>query len=297
MSKKQTILITGASGFIGGHLIQLATRLGYSVYGTKNTTDAIEQEDAQVVSLDITNAVSAQKVIEKIKPQVIIHAAAISNAEYCFKNPQEAYSVNVSGTKNIAQIAQKIGAHLIYVSTDLVFDGMKGNYNEEDIPTPTTVYGKTKFEGEKIVHEVNENFTITRLSWVYGKSANHAANFLEKMLCALKQNENIKLFFDEYRSPVFVVDACNALLALSQSKSKGIFHIAGPERMSRLDFGLIAAEIFKIDNSLIIPSSSDFVNLSEKRPKDCSLINLNKILPIMEFKPVEEVLVELSKVY
>ena len=280
---KQTVLITGAGGFIGGHLLKQAAEAGFNAFGTCNLS-----EKGGLILLDITNKSQVESVIKKIAPDVIIHCAALSNAGHCVKDKELAKAVNIGGTKNIALAAQKINAHLIYISTDLVFDGKKGNYSENDTPAPICFYGQTKFDGENEVLKVNKDFTIARLSWVYGRTVNNAKNYLDILISDLEQKKSVNLFYDEYRSPVFIDDVCNALLELAANKESGVFHLTGGHKMSRLDFGNKVCEQLGFDKSLIVKTSSDIISGLEKRPKDCSLLSNKIINKSVKFKSVEE---------
>ena len=279
---KDTLLITGVSGFIGGHLTKQAS-LAWRVKGTFHCNDTPLNGADELIQLDITDKNSVMSAIKEISPSVIIHCAAISNAEYCAKNKKQSEAINISGTENIALASSSIGAHLIFVSSDQVFDGNDGYYNEAAPPNPICFYGKTKLEGEKIVKKINNSYSIARLAWTYGKSVNQSKNFFDRMIYDLERKQQINLFFDEFRSPVYVQDLCTALLALAKNRTSGIFHLAGPERISRLDFGYKAAECFGFDKSLIIGTSSDSIDFLDKRPKDCSLLSANSLT---DFRPV-----------
>ena len=281
---KDTLLITGASGFIGGHLLKQASSK-WRVIGTRLRNNTPLDDTDELIQLDITDKNSVMSAIKEISPSVIIHCAAITNAEYCAKNKELSEAINITGTENITLASSCIGAHLIFISSDQVFDGNDGYYNETALPNPICFYGKTKLEGEKIVNKINNSYTIARLAWTYGKSINESKNFLDRMINNLEQKQQVNLFFDEFRSPVYVQDLCAALLALAKNRMPGIFHLAGLERISRLDFGCMVAECFGFDKSLIIGTSSDSIDFSDKRPKDCSL-NTRVVSPLVRFRSV-----------
>ena len=290
---KDTLLITGASGFIGGHLTKQAGP-AWRIAGTRHRHETSLNGPDELIQLDITDKKSVMSAMEAISPAVVIHCAAITNTEYCANNKELSEAINITGTENIALASASAGAHLIFISTDLIFDGKNGYYDETTIPNPVCFYGKTKFEGEKIVSKINNSYAIARLAWTYGKSINHAKNFLDRMINSFEQNEQVNLFFDEYRSPAYVQDICAALLALAQNRMPGIFHLAGPERISRLDFGYKVAGYLGFDKSLIIGASSDSINFLDKRPKDCSLVSTRVISPFVSFRTLADGLSEIN---
>jgi dTDP-4-dehydrorhamnose reductase len=290
---KDTLLITGSSGFVGGHLTKQASST-WKVVGTRHQNDTPLNGASELIQMDITDKNSVMSAIKEISPSVVIHCAAITNAEYCAKNKKLSEAVNITGTENIVLAAVSVGAHLIFVSSDLVFDGNDGYYNESALPNPICLYGKTKLEGEKIVNQINNRYAIARLAWTYGKSINYSKNFLDRMIDNLEQKQQINLFFDEYRSPVYVQDLCDSLLALAKSRMPGIFHLAGPERISRLDFGYKVAECFGFDKSLIIGTSSDSIDFLDRRPKDCSLVSTRTISSHISFRTIEDVLTKIK---
>ena len=267
LKNNNPLLITGASGFLGGHLLKVATDFGLDTIGTKSGS-SLGRNDG-LVELDITCKDNVFKTIKKIRPSVIIHCAAISDMAICEMNGELAYSVNELGTKNLCEAAVAMGMHLVYISTDLVFDGIKGDYVESDTPCPTSAYGKSKLAGEVAVLNASKNFTVARLSWCYGRSINKAKNYLDKFIEAISDGKEQNLFYDEFRSPIKVEDACNKLLELVNNRSNGIFHLAGDKKMSRLDFGLWAADEFELDKSLIKRASRK--KLAPHRPRDTSL--------------------------
>ena len=287
---KGTLLITGASGFIGGHLAKQAGG-AWSVAGTCRRFSVASNSAGNVdglVTLDITDKSRVISVVEEISPSVIIHCAAVSSVEYCAVHKELAHAVNIAGTENMALASAGCGAHFIFISSDQVFDGSAGCYSETDEPKPISFYGETKLEGERIVRGISDSYTIARLSLCYGKSVNNSVSFLDKMICTLERKEGVTLFFDEFRSPAYVQDICTALLALAENRASGIFHLAGPERLSRLDFGYKVVEFFGFDKSLITVASSDLFGFLDRRPKDCSLISRNLISPTVRFRTVIE---------
>jgi len=289
----QTLFITGASGFIGGHLMQKAATLFKKVVGTCNTNHTHKSSLGNYIVLNITDKKEVESAIQLVKPDIILHCAAISNAEFCAKNKNIAQNINVEGTRYVAESAKKCGAHMIYVSTDMVFDGQVGGYTAQDIPNPVSVYGKTKYDAELAVQAISDTFSVARIAWVYGKSINSAKNYLDYLIENLQQNKPQNLFFNEFRSPIYVEDVCDGLLYLAQNRQAGIHHLAGPEKLSRLDFALIMAKNLGFDKNLIQSVSSDSIPFTDARPKDCSM-QASDVFKKLNFHTTDNVL---SKLY
>lgn len=269
---KNKILITGASGFLGGNLAIHAARQ-WRVYATYNNTPIPFSDLYKTQMLDVTDRASVVSVIHSISPMVIVHCAAITNMNYCAEHPEEAFKVNVKGSENIAMAAKEIGARLLYISTDLVFDGDRSFYDEEDHPSPICEYGRTKLAGEQIVSSHNANSCIVRSALAFGRSKNSSRCFTERMIEKLRHGHHVQLFADEYRTPIYIHNLCDALLELACLRNTGVYNLAGSERISRHDFGLLAAEIFGLDNSLIHKISISEFKFKDKRPEDCSMSN------------------------
>jgi dTDP-4-dehydrorhamnose reductase len=265
------ILITGGSGFLGGNLVSIASQTRETYFTYHSSPCPIESSVAGIC-VDVTDQAQTEKIIRGISPAIIIHAAAVTDASYCEEHQHEAWDVNVVGTRNVASAAEKVGARLIYVSTDMVFDGGDSFYSESDTPNPGHFYGKTKLMGEQIVQSLSSNHCIARIALVYGCSANASRCFTETILERVGKGESVRLFVDEYRTPVYAKNLCNALLELAEREDlHGIYHLAGPERLSRFEFGVKLAEIFGLDPNLLVPVSVDDAVFAYDRPKDRSL--------------------------
>jgi len=284
---KKLLLITGANGFIGGHLIKQA-RSHWEIAAVRHTGEAPISGADKTITLDIADKDRVALALKSLSPNVVIHCAAASSIDYCAGNRDAATAVNIAGTEHIARACACIGSHLVSVSTDLVFDGSSGYYNEMTQPNPICYYGHTKAEAERIVIATNASFAIARLAWVYGRSANGKTSFLDGMIERFERREPVTLFCDEFRSPAYVEDICSGLLALAETGVAGIFHLAGQERMSRLEFGIKTAEVFGFDKSLIKSVSSDLAESIDKRPKDCSLLSTRTTNSPVRFRSVVE---------
>jgi dTDP-4-dehydrorhamnose reductase len=268
-----TVFITGGSGYVGRNLIRRISPFA-KLYTTFHTHVVEEGQSVESVKLDITNSEEVQKVITHISPDIIIHAAAIANLKLCREDQKNSFEVNVKGTYNVAQAAEKTGARMIYISSDLVFDGSKGYYKEEDIPEPICFYGKTKYEGEKIVASGNTNYCIARSALIYGYGVGLFHPFSEVVIDKLSHGRSVELYKDEYRSPIYIKNFCDIIFEISlNNRIHGLYNICGTQRLSRFDFGLKIAELFGFNKRLLIPVLIGNSTLNEVRPKDCSMYN------------------------
>ncbi len=271
------ILITGGSGLLGSNIAKLATSK-FDVYATYNKNE-VSMKNVRFFQIDLTKKEQLVK-IERIKCHFIIHCVALTNVDYCERHPNEAYNQNVSASINIAEVANKIGAYLIHISTDSVFDGTKRNYKEDDIPNPINTYGKTKLEAEQKVSALHSRSCIVRTN-IYGWNTTDKFSLAEWMLNKLTNNERLPALKDIYFSPILVNDLADALLKLQEKRYEGIIHIAGSETCSKLDFAYMVAEVFDLDKSLIEPVSIHELGLEARRGRNTSL-NVSKAEKILK---------------
>lgn len=270
-SMNASIFITGGAGFLGGWL---AARAGgcMETYATYHHKAMPPFAGVASLPLDIRDLKAVQTTLARIRPTAVIHAAANARPDTCEAHPQEAWDVNVAATQYLAQAAQTIGARFIFISTDLVFDGRRGGYAESDTPAPLSIYGQTKLDAEKIIQTHCDNYVITRVALCYGPGINHYRCSTELMVDALRKGTPLPLFVDEYRTPSEITSLAEALLRLAlQEKVVGLYHLGGPERISRYELGMNVAKIFGLDTTAIQPVTLCGRTDLSYRPLDCSL--------------------------
>lgn len=223
---KNYIWITGADGHVGSALHNMLPELGYRVLCT-NKDD-----------VDVTDMEAVKLYAEMNRPNVIINCAALTNPAECEKNPEEAYKVNAIGARNLAASAERLGAKLIQMSTDDVFDGhSEVPYNEFDTPSPRSIYGKSKLAGEQMVSNLCSKHIIIRSSWVYGTGADFVHEFLET-------EGSIEVASDEWAVPTSAKELAKVIMNLIEGTNYGIFHVVctgGP--VSRYDYALKLKEM------------------------------------------------------
>lgn len=284
------VLLTGASGLLGGNcLTRLAQNSTLRLFAThRDPLFIVPKKFAngrEVFALDLTDDTSVWNIISTIQPNIIIHAAAYAETAFCEWNRNEAKALNVDATKTLATLADMFDARFIFISTDLVFDGAKGNYDESDSPNPLSYYAETKLEAEALVKSLVENYVVLRAPLLLGESprGNRSAN--ERLMRDFEAGKTAKLFIDEYRSPIFadvLARIIEEFAVGTLSETTGLFHAGGAERLSRESLGRKIAARWKVNPALIEPIESASVASLPPRPKDASL-NSSKLFSLLPF--------------
>lgn len=257
-------------------MASLAAKSGFEVYNTQHVRKSASSNAGE---LDVVDRQSALAMVERVRPRVIINAAAVTNVDYCETHQEEARMVNVEGARNLAEAARGGGSRLVHLSTDYVFDGRVGHYEEPDTPNPIQYYGKTKLEAENIVSSL-PNFAIARPSVIFGWAPAYSSegsgsskpmNFAMLVLDRLKRNEPVKAIRDHYASPTFADNLAEALLRLARTQENGIFHTGGRACMSRYEFAIKLAQIFGYSTSQVDPVFASELKQVAQRPRNSCL--------------------------
>jgi len=270
---KERLLITGGSGLLGSSIAKLSAS-DFDVYATYHSQPR-KSKNYFSLPLDIKNKQQVVTIFQEIRPKVVIHAAALVNIDYCEEHVDEAWMTNVGGTENIVLASKNIGARLIYISTDSVFDGDKGMYREDDLVNPLNTYATTKLEGENIVLRLLPDAIIARTVF-YGWSPLNRHSLVEWVVANLEKEKAIKMFTDVIFSPIYVGKLAEILIKMYHQGLYGIYHVAGSQSCSKYYFGNEVAKAFGFDESLIQSGSIAEANLKAPRPKNLSL-NVTKI--------------------
>jgi len=280
VNKMDKLLVTGASGLLGSKIVGLA-REDYEVIPLHNTNSLHPNS----LKLDITNQNQVFNLFNKLKPDAAIHTASETNVDKCETEKKLAWEVNADGTRNIAEACQTSGTKLLYISTDYVFNGKKGNYNEEDEPNPINYYGVTKLEGENQVIQHCKNYAILRTSVLYGWHP-WKQNFATWAINELKQNKEITVVEDHYNTPTLADNLAEMAIEAIPKDLQGVYHACGSERIGRYEFARQIARAFDLNQNLIRPIKMEQLTAwIAKRPRDSSL-NTDKIRSQLEAKPL-----------
>jgi dTDP-4-dehydrorhamnose reductase len=277
------LLITGASGLYGSKLAQMALAKNIEVYSSDIQGLSVY---GSFVKLDISGKEQVEEAFKTIKPDVVVHAATLTDVDKCETNRELAWKVNVEGTKNIVEAAKSAGSFLIYISTDYVFSGEKGNYKETDKPDPINYYGLTKLKAEEIVQTQKEYF-IGRPSVIYGSTpAAGKVNFALWLIETLGKGERVKIVTDQWNTPTLNTNLAEMTLEVIERRLTGVYHTCGATRVSRLEFAEQIAEAFGLDKSLIDKVLSSQFTWPAKRPMDSSL-DTSKAQKTLQHKPLD----------
>jgi dTDP-4-dehydrorhamnose reductase len=263
------LLITGASGLYGSKLAELAVNSGHQVFSVHSQHPA---EFGVPVQLDIADNDKVEAELRKVNPEVVVHAATMTDVDKCELNREFAWKVNFEGTRNVAEAAKACGAFLVYISTDYVFDGSKGCYVETDLPSPLSYYGYSKLKAEELVQDTSEEFCVARPSVIYGaKPAAGKVNFALWLLDKLKNGEKATVFVDQWNSPTLNSSLAEMTLEVAERRLKGVYHLSGATRISRFDYAVLLAKTFGLDASCLVAGSLRDFSAPAKRPRDSSL--------------------------
>lgn len=263
------ILITGANGFLGYYLVEQLLDKGYSVIATGKGQCRLPfpgHPHFQYEEMDFTDPFSIHDVFEKIKPAVVVHAGAMSKPDECETDQMKAYIVNVEGTVQLLINSSGSKGFFIFLSTDFVFDGERGMYNEADIPGPVNYYGRTKLEAEEAVKEYEYDWAVVRTVLVYGKNHSGHNNILKIIKEKLERGEEYSVVDDQIRTPTYVEDLAKGIVSIIEKKATGIFHLSGKDILTPYQMAIKTAEYLKLDSSVLKKVTAASFRQSAKRP-------------------------------
>lgn len=280
------ILYTGANGLLGQKISaatpQYSNHAFLATARGENRTKNLGT--ASYASMDITDRQGIENVLSEFRPDVIIHGAAMTHVDECEQHKELAYNLNVVGTQNIVDAAKELGAHVVHISTDFIFDGQDGPYNEEGIPNPVSYYGETKLQAEHIVQTV-DSWSILRTVLVIGIAEDLSrSNIVLWAKGALEKAQPIRVVDDQFRTPTLAEDlAQGALLAASQ-RAQGIFNISGPDFMSIYELVESVAEHFGLSMATVTLVDSSTLNQPAVRPPRTGF-NISKAVENLGYRP------------
>lgn len=266
-------LVTGSNGLVGSRIVRVLEARGHEVVRLTRA------------DVELSNAKSVQNAIERVRPALIFNPAAMTEVDKCEADKERAFRDNVVAPTNLAVAARTVGAHLVHVSTDYVFDGVDGPYREDDAPSPRGVYATTKRQGEVAVEAMARNFAIARTAVVYGWPQAARTNFGAWLYGALSQKNEARLFEDQFVSPSLADNVAEMLVELGERKLTGTWNIAGAEVVSRVELGHAFCDAFGFDKGLVVPTKLAALNLASPRPLHSGLV-VEKAQRELETKPL-----------
>ncbi len=272
----ETIAIVGAGGRVGSALIPVLlqeTDARIIAVSSQHAPDGSD-ERVQWCTVDIADKAALKGALMQVKPDTIVNCAAYTNVDACEADRHTAWAVNVTLPETLARISRILDAHLVHMSTDYVFDGAKGPYDEHAVPSPLNYYGKSKLAGENVCLSGSSAATIVRTNVVFGQTGVHP-DFVQWVTTSLEQKKPIRVVTDQYSNPTFSDDVTDALRRIVLKRRTGLFHVGGADYLSRYDFAVQIAEFFKLDPTLVLPVSTAELKQAAKRPLRGGLVSLH----------------------
>jgi dTDP-4-dehydrorhamnose reductase len=282
------VVLTGASGQLGAYVLGALLKAGHTVSAWSGGGRG-ERSGVGLRPVDLADARAVESALGECDPGLVIHAGAVSSAEAVRLDPARGRAVNVDGTATLAGWCARRGRKLIYTSTDLVFDGANAPYAEDAPAHPVLAYGQSKLDAEPAVLAAPGGL-VARLSLMYGPSRSGRESYFDRTLAALRRGEPQAFFEDEFRTPLDLATAAEALVRLAQTDFSGRVHVGGVERLSRHDLIRRVGEALGIDPGLVLANRQRDVTFPEPRPADVSLdtSRLAELLPDLRRPTVEE---------
>ncbi|HVG12769.1 MAG TPA: SDR family oxidoreductase [Flavisolibacter sp.] len=264
----QTVLITGANGFLAQYLIRVL-RDNYKVVGTGRGEARFNLDHPNVYyrNMDFTDPVAVAEVIAMNKPDVIVHAGAISQPDVCEGNKPLADLTNTESTGYLLEAAAACKSFFIFLSSCFVFNGTAGMYTEEDEPEPVNYYGETKLRAEALVRAYAHAWSIVRTVLVYGKPEGGHPNLPTLVAEKLQRGEAYSVFNDQVRTPTYVEDLAGGIEAIISRRAEGVYHLSGKDLLTPYQIALATAKLLGLDDTLLTPVTAETFSHGAARPK------------------------------
>lgn len=268
------ILVTGCNGIVACAFAKYCDKQKYTIWGLSQhglTNPYLSNEE--YIQLDMTDFDALHETIRKLQPDIILHTAALTKPDACELDKTQNENINALVAMRLFDLANSKGIYLIHLSSDFVFSGKLDFHaeNSTDFP-PVNAYGNAKWAAEKYIEEHRFPFAVVRTSLVYGYEPKlPRGNIFTWLLEQLSASKAIRVVNDQFRSPTYADDLAQGLWKLCEKRESGIWHIAGKERLAVLDFALLVAEVFELDESLIQPVQTKQLNEPALRPPSTAL--------------------------
>ncbi len=271
--KSEKVLITGCGGMLGSDFYVAAQK----IYSTILATD-IDINESWLSYLDVRDIGAVEKIFNEFKPQIVFHLAALTDMEHCETQVKDCWATNALGTENIAIIAEKINATVVYISTAGIFGGEKDEFHDFDIPHPLSMYAKSKYHGERFVQEYIKKYFVFRAGWMMGGGIKKDKKFIKKIYDQIKSGKKeIFVVDDKFGTPTYTKNFSESMLKVIQTGYYGVYNQSGEGGGSRYE---VAVEFIKLldlfQQIKVTRVSSDFFKntLFAPRPVSEKMINL-----------------------
>lgn len=274
MNEKK-ILLTGANGLLGQKISELfLSETSHKLILTDIQNEVMASRGYEYFRMDITIKESIKEAVKKYNPDIIINTAAFTDVDACETEKEYSWRVNADAVKNLIIASRINNCKIIQISTDYIFDGKTGNYTEDSKPNPLSHYGKSKLAAENALISAGVEHVIVRTMILYGTGKNIRPNFALWLINMLSKGNKVKIVDDQFGMPTIVDDLAWSLVKIVNLNKTGIYNICGSEYISRYNFAVKLAEIFKFDENLIIPIKTSELNQAAERPMNSSFILL-----------------------
>lgn len=285
MSRAKTVLVTGGTGLLGKGMEETAPA-GWDIVSLHQRDYKVTGSKARHLVLDIRDKRAVDRLFARRRFDAVVHAAGIASVDYVESHYAESLESNIVGTLNVTSACRRADAHLIYVSTNAVFDGRKAPYRETDAVNPVNKYGRLKVECERLVQETLKRWTIVRPILMYGWNhavtrPNPATWIYEKLM----RGEAVSMVTDVHENPLYNISCGQALWAAIAKRPAGIFHLAGRDSVNRYEFALAVASAFGLDASLVKPVTSKAFPGIAARPKNTTFVT-TRMERVLGVKPM-----------
>ena len=275
MKKNKKILVTGANGLLGQKVTEMfKNETSCDLVLTDLHENAFEPKGFDYFPMDITVKEDVKDAVKKFIPDIIINTAAFTNVDGCESERELSWKVNVDSVKNFIIASRACSAKIIHISTDYIFDGKTGNYDEQSKPNPLSYYGKSKLAAENALTASGVDFAIVRTMIIYGTGKNLRPNFAVWLAGMLSEKKPVKIVDDQFGMPTMADDLGWGLVKIVELGKSGIYNICGSEYLNRYDFALKLAGVFGYNENLIKPIKTSDLNQAAVRPVNSSFILL-----------------------
>lgn len=283
------ILLTGCNGMLGSSLSEKLSKVNYTTWATGKTSCRLPShffhDNFIYHKLDITNSEQTAALINSFKPDLIIHAAAMTQVDDCEQNKDLCYSINIDGTNNLINAAKEVNARFCLISTDFVFSGEEGPYSETDPTGPVNYYGETKVVAEQLVKSSGLNWSIVRTILLYGKAdPSKRSNFIYWVKNNLEAGVKIKVVNDQIRTPTFIPDLVEGIYLIAEKGAEGIFHISGKDILTPYKMAVEIADFLSLDKTLLEPVDASTFSQIGKRPQKTGF-KIEKAIEELGYQP------------
>lgn len=284
---KKTILITGSNGLLGQKLVDLLSQeKDIQLIATAKGENRLPNQNGYVYqTLDITDAQQVNEVFAAYKPQIVIHTAAMTNVDTCESDQAGCELLNIKAVEYLVNACEKHASFLCHLSTDFIFDGEAGPYDEAAKPNPISIYGESKLKAEEIIQASSIRWAIARTVLVFGIVPDMSrTNIILWVKKSLEEGKEINVVTDQFRTPTLAEDLAIGCWLIAQKEAEGIFNISGEELLTPYEMAIKTAEFFHLPKELIKPADSSTFSQPAKRPPRTGFI-LDKAKRVLGYQP------------